>query len=194
MRVVQAFRKLSKNKLLGYDSGTAAFKDTLNPCILESSGRWISERVGFNARRVLLTESPVYPAYGVVKVGDDLVEHILYSEQRNILHNTSYLYDYTLLDKTNDAQSVTISTVPSASGMGGTKSETLSELFPVHMVRFASTSSEEQDHVQFSRLYAFAPGSEAITEDMELLVAGDRYIITEAVPELLCMRLSITRR
>lgn len=194
MRMVQTFRKLAKNKLMGYDSGTDTFLDTLNPCIFEASGRWISERVGFNARRVLLVEKPVYPTYDVVKIGDDTVEHILYSEQRNVLRDSSYLYDYTLLDKTNDAQAVTITTVPAASGMGGTKSEALSPNFPVHMVRFASTRSEEQEFVEFSRLYAFAPGSKAITEDMELVVDGDRYIITEAVKELLCLRLSVTRR
>lgn len=194
MRMVQAFRKLSKNRLLGYDKDTSTFLDALNPCIFESSGRWISERVGFNARRVLLTEHPVAPTYDVVKIGVDSVEHILYSEQRNILRDTSYLYDYTLLDKTNAGQTVTISTGGTASGMGGAKAEALSDPFPIHMVRFASTSSEEQDHVQFSRLYAFAPGSTVVSEDMELEVEGDRYIITEAVPELLCMRLSVTRR
>lgn len=194
MRMVQTFRKLAKNKLMGYDSGTDTFLDSLNPCIFESSGRWISERVGFNARRVLLTENAVYPTYDVVKIGDDDVEHILYSEQRNVLRNTPYLYDYTLLDRTNGAQTVTLTTVPAASGMGGTISEALSAEFPIHMVRFAATSSEEQDHVDFSRLYAFAPGSMDITEDMELEVDGERYVITEAVKELLCLRLSVTRR
>lgn len=192
--MVQTFRKLAKNKLMGYDSGTDTFLDSLNPCIFESSGRWISERVGFNARRVLLTERPVYPTYDVVRVGDDDVDHILYSEQRNVLRDTSYLYDYTLLDKTNDAQSVTITTVPAASGMGGDATETLSTPFPIHMVRYAATGSEEQAHVDFSRLYAFAPGSLVITEDMELEVGGERYVITEAVKELLCLRLSVTRR
>ena len=110
------------------------------------------------------------------------------------MRDTSYLYDYTLLDKTNAGQTVTISTGGTASGMGGEKAEAFSDPFPIHMVRFASTSSEEQDHVQFSRLYAFAPGSTVVSEDMELEVEGDRYIITEAVPELLCMRLSVTRR
>jgi len=194
MKMVQAFRKLSKNRLMGYVSGTDTFVDTLNPCIFESSGRWISERVGFNARRVLLTENPVYPAYDVVRIGDDDVDHILYSEQRNVLRDTSYLHDYTLLDKTNDAVAVTLTTVPAASGMGGAITETLSTTFPIHMVRYAATGSSEQDHVDFSRLYAFAPGSLVIDEDMELEVDGDRYVITESVKELLCLRLSVTRR
>ena len=195
MRMVQTFRKLARNRLMGYDAGTDTFVDALNPCIFESSGRWISERVGFNARRVLLVENPVYPTYDIVKIGDDTVEHILYSEQRNVLRNSAYLYDYTLLDKTNEAQAVTLTTVPSASGMGGTLTESLSAAFPIHMVRFAATSSSEQDHVDFSRLYAFAPGSLTIDEDMELEVdGGDRYVITEAVEELLCIRLSVTRR
>lgn len=194
MRISQAFKKLATNHLVGYDHTFDEWVDTRIRCILESSGRWISERVGFNARRVLLTDAAVTPDYYVVKIGDDSVDHIIYSEQRNVLHNKSYLFDYTLLDKTNDAQLVTISTVPSASGMGGEKTETLSASFPVHMVRFASTNSEEQDHVQFSRLYAFAPGNKVITEDRELAIDGDRYTITEAVKELLCVRLALVRR
>lgn len=192
MKLVQAHRKLATNELWGFDLTTRAFINTDNPALLESSGRWISERVSFNSRRVLLVERPI--TQEVIRIGDDAVEHILYSEQRNISRGSAYLYDYTILDKTDSAQSVTIATSTTASGMGGAKTETLSEPFPVHMVRFASTSSEEQDHTQFSRLYAFAPGSLTITEDMELEVDGDRYIITESVKELLCTRLSVTRR
>lgn len=194
MKFVQAFRKLARNNLKGFDPGTSAFVDANIKCIFESSGRWISERVGFNARRVLLTEMPIYPTYDVVRIGDDTVDHILYSEQRNVSRDAPYMYDYTVLDKTNDCQSVTTTTGATASGMGGTKTETLSAAFPVHMVRFAATSSEEADHVDFSRLYAFAPGSIVVNEDMELEIDGDRYIVSEAVKELLCLRLSVTRR
>ena len=194
MKLVQAFRKLSKNRLLGFDTGTGTWIDALNPCILESSGRWISERVGFNARRVLLTEFPVHPKYNLVKVGDDSVEHILYSEQRNLSRNSPYLYDYTLLDKTDEAKTVTITTTSTASGMGGTKTETLSASFPVHMIRFASTGSEVADHTAFSRLFAFAAGTEDVNEDMELEINGDRFTINEVVEELLCLRLSLTKR
>ena len=194
MRIVQALRKLASNVLWGYNTTTQEFEDLLNPALLEISGHWISERVGFNARRVLLVERPIYPNYTVVRIGDDDVEHILYSEQRNVYRDSAIYYDYTVLDKTDTAQAVTITTTATASGMGGDKTETLSTPFPVHMVRFAATRSEEQEFVEFSRLYAFAPGNEVITEDMELAIDGDRYIITEAVKELLCLRLSITRR
>jgi len=195
VRVVQAFRKLAKNNLLVYSQTDSAFIDVNTKALLESSGRWISERVGFNARRVLLTEKEISPQYRVVKIGSDTVEHILYSEQRNVLYGASYLFDYTLLDKTHSAQTVSFSLVPSASGMGGVKTEVLSaEIFPVHMVRFASTKSEEVDHVEYSRLYAFAPNNISINDDMELQIGGERYLINESEPELLCIRLALTKR
>lgn len=193
MRLVQALRKLGNSTLLGYNFTTLTWDNIETKALFESDQRWISERVGFNARRVLLTENTLDP-YRVLKISLDDIQHIVYSEQRAIGKGVAFLYDYTLLDKTNEAQTVTITTTPSASGMETTAVETLSTAFPIHMVRYAAATSEEQEHVDFSRLYAFAPGSLTITEDMELAVDGERYVITEAVKELLCLRLSVTKR
>lgn len=192
MRLVQAHRKLATNDLLGYSLATKEFVNTENPSLLEVSGHWVSERVSFNARRVLIVERVI--SQRVVRLGVDTLNHILYSEQKNIRRNQVIYYDYTILDQTDEAKTVTITTVPSASGMGGVKTETLSDPFPVHMVRYAATSSEEAEHVKMSRMYAFAPGNLTITEDQELVIGGDRFVITESVKELLCVRLSLVRR
>jgi len=193
VRLIQALRKLGKSTLVGFNTTTSLWGNIETKALLESDQRWISERVGFNARRVLLTEHSLDP-YRVIKISNDDIKHIIYSEQRAIGRGAAFLYDYTILDETDEAQSVTFTMADTASGMGGDKTETLSDAFPVHMVRYASTSSEEQDHVQFSRLYAFLPGDITVTEDQELSIGPDRYIITEAVTELLCLRLSLTKR
>jgi len=193
MKLIQALRKLGKSSLKGFDTATLTWVEIDTVALLESDQRWISERVGFNARRVLLTEKTINP-YRVLKVADDDIRRIVYSEQRAVHATSAFLYDYTVLDETHEARLVTIATVPAASGMGGEKTETLSDPFPVHMVRFAGTKSEEQDHVDFSKLYAFAPGNLIITEDEELSIGSDRYVITEAGEELLTTRLSVTKR
>lgn len=192
MRLVQAFRKLATNTLWGYDLTSATYVDTENPALLESTQRWISERVGFNARRVLLCEKKI--TQRAVKVGDDTLEHILYSEQKNIRADQTFLYDYTILDKTHQAQTVSFTATQSASGLAGDTTEDLSAPYPVHMIRYAGTNSKEAESQLYSRLYAFAPGNIQVDTDQELLIAGERYIVEEAFTELLTTRLMVTRR
>ena len=194
MKLSKVIKKLANIDLWGFDPINQKYVDLKNRALLEVSGHWVSERVSFNSRRVLLTPEKIGSEYKALRFGTSPKTHIMYSEQENFQTNDVFLYDYTVLDETDEAQTVTITTVPASSGMGGDKTETLSDPFPVHMVRFASTSSREVDHIEFSRLYAFAPGNITINEDQELLIGSDRYIITEAVPELLTLRLSITKR
>ena len=194
MRLAQAFRKLSKSSLLGRNPNTGAWESITFDALLESDQRWISERVGFNARRVLLTEFAI-PPYRVIKVAEDDIERILYSEQRAVSKGTAFLYDYTLLDQTNTMQLVTFTTTNSASGMPGEVSESLSIAFPVHLVRYAKADSNEVDSIDYTRSYCFAPGDIPIDPDNELLSStGDRYLIEEAEPELLTTRLMLIKR
>lgn len=194
MRLVQALRKLGKVQVTGFDVTDKTWDIVLTRALLESSQRWISERVGFNARRVLLTTATLDP-YRVIKISDDDVQHILYSEQRNVRGKAAFLYDYTLLDKTNEMQVVTFTTTPSASGMETSVVETLSDPFPVHLVRYAKADSNEVDSLDYTRSYCFAPGDIPVDPDNELLSStGDRYLIEEAEPELLTTRLMLVKR
>lgn len=194
MRLTQALGKLGKCTVHGYDLATQTWKVVPTKAILESSQRWISERVGFNARRVLLTSEPVLPYY-VVKISDDDIEHILYSEQRNIQKGKSFVYDYTLLDKTHGAQIVTFTTTQLASGMQGELVEELSTaVHPLHLVRYAKSDSVANDAIDYSRSYGFIAGNVPITTDNELLVGTDRYLIEEAEAELLTTRLMLIKR
>ena len=193
MRLVQALRKLGKVQVHGYNIATASWDTLTGKALLESSQRWISERVGFNARRVLLTDFSL-GAYRTVKISEDDVEHILYSEQRNIQGSTAFLYDYTVLDKTDEVVTVTFQETQTASGQAGDVVEILSDPFPIHRVRYAKADSEVMDHQVYSRSYAFAPNNIAINTSQELQVGTDRFIIEEADDELLTTRLMITKR
>ncbi len=194
MRLKQALGKLGKCTVHGYNLSTQKWDVIPMKAILESSQRWISERVGFNARRVLLTSLPVLP-YHVVKISDDDVEHILYSEQRNIQGGSSFVYDYTLLDKTHGAQIVSFTTTPTASGMEGEAVEEISTAtHPLHLVRYAKADSVVNDAIDYSRSYGFIAGNVPLTVDNELKVGGDRYVIEEAEAELLTTRLMLVKR
>ena len=194
MRLKQALGKLGKATIHGYNITTNKWDVVPMKAILESSQRWISERVGFNARRVLLTSLPVLP-YHVVKISDDDVEHILYSEQRNIQGSTSFVYDYTLLDKTHGAQIVSFTTTTLASGQEGDVVEELTTaVHPLHLVRYGKSDSVVNEAVDYSRSYGFIAGNVSISPDNELQVGTDRYIIEEAEAELLTTRLMLVKR
>ena len=192
MKMSQTIAKLARTTGVGWNPALLIFENLPSKLLLETSGRWISERVSFNSRRVMLMATPI--SYFVIKIEQDTLRHILYSEQKNINRGEIYLYDYTILDETDSAQTVTITTTPAASGMGTSKVETLSTEFPIHMVRFGAGRSEALDHQEFTRLYAFIPGDTTANDDMELDISGTRYTITESVTELLCIRLSLTER
>lgn len=194
MRLVQPFRKLSTNKLLGLNPTTLVYDTVLTTALFESDQRWISERVAFNARRVLLTEDPIPDPYRVLKVGDDDIEHILYSEQRAVHRNEAFLYDYTVMDVTNTVDLIQFDETASASGVGGSVVETVVGSYPIHLVRFGGASSEMAEHVDFSRSFAFGPSYMPATTDMELDFAGERYSIEEVEPELLAIRMGVIKR
>ena len=194
MRLKQALGKLGKARIFGYDKDTGGWDLIETKALLESSQRWISERVGFNARRVLLTQDCLDP-YRVVKISDDTVEHILYSEQRNIQQATSFVYDYTLLDKTHGAQIVTFETTKVASGADAALVEVLDPVIhAVHLVRYAKADSSANEAIDYSRSYGFIAGNVQITTDNELQIGTSRYLIEEAEPELLTTRLMLIKR
>jgi len=194
MRIQQALRKLRSNKVLGLNPTTGLYEDTLNPGVLEVSGHWISERVSFNSRRVLLVEQPLSPTYSVLKLGDEPERHILYSGQKNIYHDTAAYYDYTLLDETDEASIIRQVTTISASGIQGSTVETTVDTLPVHLVRFGQTPSDEADFIFFSRQYAFLPAFADITTADELQVGTDRFTIQDIAQELLTMRITMVKR
>ena len=193
MRLSQPLKKLGKARLTGYHPTNLTW-DALPPkALLESDQRGISESVSFNSRRVLLTDASLDP-YRIITISDDPLQHILYSEQRAIKGAGAFVYDYNLLDATDQAVLISFVTSQAASGLQRDSVATPSSSFPVHMSRISSTSSEEVEHMRFTKLFALLPSYLNPTTDMELQIGVDNYVITEVVVELLTKRLILTRR
>jgi hypothetical protein len=193
MRIAQAHLKLANNSIEGFNNLTALYEALTSPVVFEVSGRWISERVSFNSRRVMLARESLL-AYSVLRIGGQPDRFILYSEQKNILNDSIFTYDYTVLDETDQADVMHQVTTTSASGLEGATVDTVLETLPIHLVRFGQTGSEEADFIHFSRQYAFVPNYSTVTTSHELRVGSDRYVIQEVSDELLCKRVTMIKR
>lgn len=193
MRINAAHQKLAKNKLYGFNVNTEQWDNIECKALLESSQRWVSSRLSFMTRRVLLTDKPLLP-YKSIKIDDSNHINILYSEQPNQRGRGTFLYDYTTIDATHEARTVTFNTTKSLSGMEASVVEVLSGPFPIHMGRYAGTNSQVTDNHLYSRIAAYIPDDVLISTDNELVVGGDRYIVEEAFPELHTTVLMLTKR
>ena len=195
MKLDQPFKKLAKSSVTGYDLSQNKFVTLPNQrVLLESDQRWISERQSFNSRRVLLTDKTLMPYY-VIKVAEDDLERITYSEQRAIGADKAFLYDYTLLDKTHGAQIVTFETTNNAAGVPSIVNEVIDPIIhAVHLTRYAKADSAVNDAIDYTRSYGFIAGNVPISPDNELLIDGTRYLIEESEAELLTTRIMLIKR
>jgi len=194
MKLVQAVRKLRTNSILGWNTTTELFDDLGFLVILETSQRWISENPRFSSSRVILSEDKIPEEYRLLMVGDNNIPYIIYSEQKNIRKDKSFVYDYTVLDQTDIAEVIEIEGVQAASGQIIDTVETILNTTPVHMARFGSTGSNKHDDADFTRLTAFLPLNIPVDTDNELKVGSEYFQIDEVNKDLYATRLQLIKR
>lgn len=194
MKLVQAVRKLRTNAISGFNLTTDVYDLFDFQVILETSQRWISERPSFSSRRVMLSEDKVPDGYRVLLIGDNDIPYIIYSEQKNVHLDKSFIYDYTLLDQTDIAEVIEMQGVAAASGQLTNTVEAVLYTTPIHLSRFGSTESKEHADADFSRMVAFIPDNRDIDTDNEIKVGTTYYQVDEVVKELYCTRIHLLKR
>jgi hypothetical protein len=177
---------------------TDVYEDLGFKCILETTARRVSERPFFLSRRVILSEHRIPVVNRVVKIGDNDVPYIIYSEQRNVWKGQTFVWEYTGMDETQVAEVVELQGGVAASGQQiDTVPITLYSM-PIHMFRNTSTESAVHDDADFSKAVALVPGNVPLNTDMELQITTNghtnSYTIQEVVPELFSQRLSLIER
>lgn len=185
MNLNQVPKKFSSVTVDGWDGSTW----TLGVGIvsIEVYSRFITERTFGVVKRIMISAEAIDPTYTLFRTTDGTT-YLRSSLSLDMRNDVIYNYVYLVHIPNAEAEIVSFTTTPSASGMGSNTAEVKSPVVPCYQERLSSQNAAVVDGVLYTRVRILFPKGTVITSTNEVEISGVRYTVDEVDDELELVR------